>query len=182
MSTLFNGDAVTLTDDYLITLIPDNKPVVKVLKPGRDWRASNIEEVTVRVEASDDFGLDKVELRYSVNGGEWTKAPIDVNGKAVTGQKVLFLEDMTQQVKPTQVRQEARERLTQSFQNGIEELRVFPPRRGFRGRTQGGEQRQRRQQWRAAPTGTVRKLRLHRRPRSRPPPQRSRLASSNPAT
>ena len=126
VSTLFNGDAVNLTDDYLITLIPDNKPVVKVLKPGRDWRASNIEEVTVRVEASDDFGLDKVELRYSVNGGEWKKAPIDANGKVVTGQKVLFLEDMTQQVKPAQVRQEARERLGQAFQNGIDEIRVFP--------------------------------------------------------
>jgi hypothetical protein len=138
VSTLFNGDAVNLTDDYLITLVPDNKPVVKVLKPGRDWRASNIEEVTVRVEASDDFGLDKVELRYSVNGGEWTKAPIDVNGKAVTAQKVLFLEDMTQKVKPTQVRQEARERLGQAFQNGIEELRVFPPRRGLRGGGNGG--------------------------------------------
>ncbi|MEO8467021.1 MAG: hypothetical protein ABI640_16935 [Gammaproteobacteria bacterium] len=138
VSTLFNGDAVNLTDDYLITLIPDNKPVVKVLKPGRDWRASNIEEVTVRVEASDDFGLDKVEVRYSVNGGEWNKAPIDAKGKTVSGQKVLFLEDMTQQVKPTQVRQEARERLGQAFQNGIEELRVFPPRRGPRGRANEG--------------------------------------------
>jgi len=137
VSTLFNGDAVNLTDDYLITLIPDNKPVVKVLKPGRDWRASNIEEVTVRVEASDDFGLDKVEVRYSVNGGEWNKAPIDAKGKAVTGQKVLFLEDMTQQVKPAQVRQEARERLGQAFQNGIEELRVFP--RRPRGGNNGGE-------------------------------------------
>src|SRR6185436_10399533 len=109
VSTLFNGDSVNLTDDYLITLIPDNKPVVKVLKPGRDWRASNIEEVTVKLEATDDFGLDKVELRYSVNGGDWTKVPIDANGKTVSGQKVLFLEDMTQQVKPAQVRQEARD-------------------------------------------------------------------------
>ena len=56
----------------------------------------------------------------------------------MTGQKVLFLEDMTQQVKPAQVRQEARERLGQAFQNGIEELRVFPPRRGPRG---GGQRR-----------------------------------------
>jgi hypothetical protein len=138
VATLFNGDAVNLTDDYLITLIPDNKPVVKVLKPGRDWRASNIEEVTVKVEASDDFGLDKVELRYSVNGGEWKTAPIDANGKTVNGQKVLFLEDMTQQVKPAQVRQESRDRLRQTFQNGIEELRVFPPRRGPRGGGNGG--------------------------------------------
>ena len=52
------------------------------MKPGRDWRASNIEEVTVRVEANDDFGLDRVEVRYSVNGGEWQTAPIDVDGKA----------------------------------------------------------------------------------------------------
>ena len=29
VSTLFNGDAVKLTDDYLITLVPDNKPIVK---------------------------------------------------------------------------------------------------------------------------------------------------------
>jgi len=151
VSTLFNGDAVNLTDDYLITLIPDNKPVVKVLKPGRDWRASNIEEVTVRVEASDDFGLDKVEVRYSVNGGEWTKAPIEVNGKAVTGQKVLFLEDMTQQVKPAQVRQEARERLGQAFQQGIDEIRVFPRRR--RGGDNGGEPPQvQEQEQAAAPT------------------------------
>ena len=82
VSTLFNGDSVKLTDDYLIEVIPDNKPVVKVLKPGRDWRASNIEEVTVRVEASDDFGLDRVEVRYSVNGGEWQTAPIDVEGNS----------------------------------------------------------------------------------------------------
>ncbi len=73
------------TDDYLIEVIADNKPVVKVVKPGRDWRASNIEEVTVRVEANDDFGLDRVEVRYSVNGGEWQTAPLDVDGNGRRG-------------------------------------------------------------------------------------------------
>jgi hypothetical protein len=100
VSTLFNGDSVKLTDDYLIEVIPDNKPVVKVVKPGRDWRASNIEEVTVRVEANDDFGLDRVEVRYSVNGGEWQTAPLDVNGNSVVGQQILYLEEMTQAVAP----------------------------------------------------------------------------------
>src|SRR6185436_1880573 len=100
VSTLFNGDSVKLTDDYLIEVIPDNKPVVKVVKPGRDWRASNIEEVTVRVEANDDFGLDRVEVRYSVNGGEWQTAPLDVNGNSVVGQQILYLEEMTQAVTP----------------------------------------------------------------------------------
>jgi DNA-binding ferritin-like protein/molybdenum-dependent DNA-binding transcriptional regulator ModE len=128
VSTLFNGDSVNLTDDYLIELIPDDKPVVKVLKPGRDWRASNIEEVTVRVEASDDFGLDRVEVRYSINGGEWQTAPIDVDGNTVIGQQVLYLEEMTQAVRaPAQESLSAiRERTRDAFQSGIEELRIRP--------------------------------------------------------
>src|SRR5690606_29842353 len=48
ISTLFDETAVRLTDDYFIDLIPDEKPVVKVTKPGRDARASNIEEVSLR--------------------------------------------------------------------------------------------------------------------------------------
>ena len=132
VSTLFNGDAVNLTDDYLIELIPDDKPVVKVLKPGRDWRASNIEEVTVRVEASDDFGLDRVEVRYSINGGEWTTAPIDVDGNAVVGQQVLFLEEMTQEVRaPAQESLSAiRERTRGGFQDEINTIRQRLPRLG----------------------------------------------------
>jgi hypothetical protein len=124
VSTLFNGDKVNLTDDYLISLIPDLKPVVKVVKPGRDWRASNIEEVTVRVDASDDFGLDKVEVRYSVNGGDWTALPLKADGKSVSGDKVLFLEDMTQPVSTRTQIDPSRGRTP----SGIEELVVRPPR------------------------------------------------------
>jgi hypothetical protein len=129
VSTLFNGDSVKLTDDYLITLIPDNKPVVKVVKPGRDWRASNIEEVTVRVEASDDFGLDRVEVRYSVNGGEWATAPIDVEGNSVIGQQVLFLEELTQEVRPRRQAIDSLRERTQTFPTGVEELIVRPGQR-----------------------------------------------------
>src|SRR5881394_2734789 len=123
VSTLFNGDSVKLTDDYLISVTPDLKPVVKVIKPGRDWRASNIEEVTVRVEASDDFGLDDVELHYSVNGGEWKTAPLKVEGGHALDQQTLYLEDMTQ-VRQTQkdisnVRSEA---------SGSDEITVRRPR------------------------------------------------------
>ncbi len=130
VSTLFNGDSVKLTDDYLIEVIPDNKPVVKVVKPGRDWRASNIEEVTVRVEASDDFGLDRVEVRYSVNGGDWKTAPIDVDGNAVVGQQILYLEELTQEVRePTQVSVDAiRDRTRNAFRGGIDNIRQRLPR------------------------------------------------------
>src|SRR5690606_33339089 len=101
ISTLFDETAVRLTDDYFIDLIPDEKPVVKVTKPGRDARASNIEEVSLRVEASDDFGLRNVELRYSVNGGEWRSIPIALgdDARSVTQEEVLYLEDLTKPVR-----------------------------------------------------------------------------------
>ncbi len=129
VSTLFNDDAVKVTDDYLISVTPDNKPVVKVVKPGRDWRASNIEEVLVRVEANDDFGLDRLELRYSVNGGEWQTASLPVEGNQATGEETLFLENMKQPVvQVTQIREPTNISPFRVGPNGIEEFRVRRPR------------------------------------------------------
>ena len=84
----------------------------------------------MRVEASDDFGLDRVELKYSINGGEWKTAPLDVDGKSVLDTETLFLEDMTQSaVAPPQSPRGTQRRLGQgTFNNGIEEFRVTPPR------------------------------------------------------
>ena len=94
VSTYFADDPVRLTDDYFIDVIPDNKPEVSVVRPGRDWRASNIEEVSVRVEARDDFGLDRLELHYSVNGGEYNVVELDVDGAFAESDEVLYLEEM----------------------------------------------------------------------------------------
>src|SRR6516165_926686 len=44
-------------------------PEVAIDRPGGDYRASPIEEVTVGVTARDPFGLGGVQLHYSVNGG-----------------------------------------------------------------------------------------------------------------
>ena len=94
VSTFFAGDPVRLTDDYFIDVVPDNKPEVSVARPGRDWRASNIEEVSVRVEARDDFGLDRLELHYSINGGEWSIVELDADGTVAQSDEVLYLEEM----------------------------------------------------------------------------------------
>ena len=99
ISTFVEQDSVRLTDDYFISVVPDNEPVVKVVRPGRDWRASNIEEVTVAVEASDDFGLDRLELRYAVNGGEWETVELDAAGTEAAGEEILYLEDINQPVR-----------------------------------------------------------------------------------
>ncbi|MDE0360100.1 MAG: hypothetical protein OXI74_02920, partial [Rhodospirillaceae bacterium] len=94
VSTYFADDPVRLTDDYFIDVIPDNKPEVSVVRPGRDWRASNIEEVSVRVEARDDFGLDRLELHYSVNGGEYNVVELGADGAFAESDEVLYLEEM----------------------------------------------------------------------------------------
>jgi hypothetical protein len=96
VATLFNDDRVGLTEDYLISLVPDKKPTVKIARPGRDWRASNIEEVTVAVDANDDFDLDGLELRYSINGGEWTTVTLPADGAQVSAAEILYLEELRQ--------------------------------------------------------------------------------------
>ncbi|HEX5419646.1 MAG TPA: hypothetical protein VFY39_06580, partial [Gammaproteobacteria bacterium] len=94
VSTLFDQSKVKLTDDYFISVVPDNKPVIKLVKPGRDYKASRIEEVPINVQASDDFGLDNVELHYSIDGGEWKTAELASNGTHLETGKTLYLEDM----------------------------------------------------------------------------------------
>ena len=96
VAAVYQGERVRLTEDYFITAVPDERPEVKILEPGRDWRASSIEEVEVRVEASDDFGLRDVQLRYAVNGRE--KGAVNLAGrrgaKRVEASHVFRLEDL----------------------------------------------------------------------------------------
>src|SRR5215469_9500026 len=63
------GQQVRLSEDYLIATDKANPPETSIDRPGRDYRASPIEEVTVAVKASDEFGLNSLTLHYSVNGG-----------------------------------------------------------------------------------------------------------------
>src|SRR5690606_28385825 len=100
-------------------------PVVNVVKPGRDWRASNIEEVSLQVEANDDFGLDNVELRYSINGGEWHSVPIAADGPSAVGEQILYLEDMTKPVRAP--RQRSRIGLNDRGGLNLDDLRVLRP-------------------------------------------------------
>lgn len=85
---------VRLTDDYFIKVMEDGKPELKFTRPGRDWTASRIEEVTLNIEASDDYALESMELRYSVNGGEWQSVPLPSEGRDVTADHVFLLEAM----------------------------------------------------------------------------------------
>jgi hypothetical protein len=95
VAALENGEDVRLTEDYFIEAMKDNPPDVRITRPGRDFRASPIEEVTVAVEAKDDFGLKDVALHYSVNGAPEKSVPLlkEKGSKESNGTALLSLED-----------------------------------------------------------------------------------------
>ena len=64
-----DGKLVTGSLDYTIDVLPDRPPTIHFTKPGRDERVLSVDEVYTEVAAEDDYGLAKVELVFSVNGG-----------------------------------------------------------------------------------------------------------------
>ncbi|MFQ5637771.1 MAG: DUF4175 family protein [bacterium] len=53
--------------EYFIHALPDLPPVVTVERPGRDVKATMLEEVPVKVRVEDDYGLKSLKLFYAVN-------------------------------------------------------------------------------------------------------------------
>ena len=89
------GQQVRLSEDYFIATEKALPPEISIDRPGGDYRASPIEEVTVGVKAADPFGLHEVHLHYSVNGGpnrdvDLLKTP---GAKSADGSYTLPLED-----------------------------------------------------------------------------------------
>ncbi|KAA6458355.1 DUF4175 family protein [Acidobacteria bacterium AB60] len=95
VSATDDGQAVRLSEDYFIATDKAAPPEVALSRPGADYRASPIEEVTLGVKGSDEFGLRDLHLHYSVNGG----ADRDMNllktpgAKSAEGSYTLPLED-----------------------------------------------------------------------------------------
>ncbi|MGI9202911.1 MAG: hypothetical protein ACR2Q3_02805 [Woeseiaceae bacterium] len=89
------GEQIRLTDDYFIKLLEDELPKIEFARPGRDWSASSIEEVTARITAQDDFQLEGLELRYSVNGGDWLTVELPVETNVAEADHVFFLESLS---------------------------------------------------------------------------------------
>jgi len=91
----FDGDHVVGSPDYLIDVLTDQPPYVAFSKPGRDVKVTNIEEVFVGVEAEDDYGVRRLELIYSVNGGpEQTLELYQGRRKDVAAGHTFYLEEI----------------------------------------------------------------------------------------
>ena len=95
IATIDQGQETRLSEDYFIEADKADAPEVTLSRPGGDYRASPIEEVTVAAKVNDAFGLNEFALHYSVNGGtEQTVNLLQQKGeKTGDGSTVLHLED-----------------------------------------------------------------------------------------
>ncbi len=94
IATAEHGDMVRLSNDYFIEVQKAMPPKVRVSRPGRDAKVNPIEEVTITVQAEDDFALRGMDLHYSVNGSaEKIVALGSAKGKKAEGSTTLYLED-----------------------------------------------------------------------------------------
>ncbi|MGA9882602.1 MAG: hypothetical protein WBQ34_02665, partial [Candidatus Acidiferrales bacterium] len=96
IAAIDQGRPVRLTEDFFIEANKANPPDVAIVRPPHDYRASPIEEVTIGVQASDQFGLNNMALHYSVNGG--AEQTVDLLNKKIVkqadGSTVIALENL----------------------------------------------------------------------------------------
>ena len=95
VAALDQGQPVRLSGDFFVAAGKAKPPQVAIDRPGGDYRASPIEEVTVAVKANDDYGMNAFDLHYSVNGGpDQTVNLLKQKGvKQSSGSTVLSLEN-----------------------------------------------------------------------------------------
>jgi hypothetical protein len=96
IATRFGDEIVPLTPDYAIDLVNDERPTIQIGKPGKDYQATNIEEVPVNLRAKDDFRVDALELHYSVNGGDWQHDKLPAGSADIQAAALLRLEELQQ--------------------------------------------------------------------------------------
>jgi len=91
------GESYAASREYSIEALDDAPPTIVIEKPGRDMRVTAIQEVFTEARADDDYGLARVELRYSVNGGpEQVVTLYQARGapsRSITGSHTFFLEE-----------------------------------------------------------------------------------------
>jgi hypothetical protein len=92
-----DGDTYSGSNEHDITLLEDQPPTVAFEKPGRDTKATSVEEVFTQVKAEDDYGVSSIEMFFSVNGGAEQKINLQKlsrdAARAMSGVHTFFLEE-----------------------------------------------------------------------------------------
>jgi len=82
--------------EYDMEAIVDEPPTVIITKPQRDLQATNVEEVFSEISSEDDIGIGKVDLKFSINGGEERTVPLFKGASkqsAIISTHTFFLEE-----------------------------------------------------------------------------------------
>jgi hypothetical protein len=92
-----DGEAYRGSNEYDITVLEDLPPTITFNRPGRDLKATNLEEVFTEARAEDDYGIASIEMFFSVNGGAEQKVNLqDLSrdaARSLTGTHTFFLEE-----------------------------------------------------------------------------------------
>ena len=92
-----DGEAYRGSNEYDVSVLSDQPPVISFDKPGRDKKATNLEEVFTQARAEDDFGVVSMDLHFTVNGGEEKTVNLQQltreSARSLTGAYTFFLEE-----------------------------------------------------------------------------------------
>tara|TARA_B100001059_G_scaffold228118_1_gene258768 strand:+ start:922 stop:4476 length:3555 start_codon:yes stop_codon:yes gene_type:complete len=82
--------------EYFIRVKKDQPPSLELLNPGRDQEVMPLEEVGLRVDAIDDYGLSEFTFNYSVAGGREVAVDFlqQTQSSRVEGAELLYLEEL----------------------------------------------------------------------------------------
>lgn len=82
--------------EYFIRVMDDRPPDVRILRPAGDRKVTALEEVTIEARADDDYGIERLDLVYSVRGRQEQAVPLRGGGSPTsrTGSHLLFVEDL----------------------------------------------------------------------------------------
>jgi hypothetical protein len=82
--------------EYFIRTLADRPPEVHIVKPASDRAVNRLDEVDIEAQADDDYGIERLDLVYSVRGGPEKSVPFEIPRRAasVSGRQTLYLEDL----------------------------------------------------------------------------------------
>src|SRR5829696_4375661 len=92
-----DGETYRGSNEYDVSVLSDQPPVISFDKPGRDKKATNLEEVFTQARTEDDYGVVSMDLHFSVNGGEEKTVNLQQlsreSARSLSGAYTFFLEE-----------------------------------------------------------------------------------------
>src|SRR5438874_2271366 len=82
--------------EYFIRTLEDRPPEVHIVKPASDRSVNRLDEIDIEAQADDDYGIERLDLVYSIRGGPEKSAAFDIprHAASVSGRRTLYLEDL----------------------------------------------------------------------------------------